>query len=580
MKIRHLKISNFRGFERLELKPSAHVFLVGQPGAGRSDLVEALWRVLSPESTRFPLSEDLDFNRRDLSRRIEIEVVLGDLGPDLEQAFLDRLEFWNLQSQRLLEELRSEEDEEELEHVLRLCYRAVWEADQQQAQHWVDFPKHSDPDADEFKRVPRILRKELPFVLVNLGGTALSLGSRGDLRRLVVDQHTDFSSSTERMMERVGELAADLVQSRDLAVVLERILEPLRIPLGLETRTATEVIRFAPEGGSLAGVLRGLQPTVKLREELGHLPLARHGSTLSGLIQGTRALAGPDADGSIILIDDFGEGVDLDGAMHLAATLRRRTGQLWLSTRIGALGQCFRSEEMVRLTVSSDGSRSAHAGQEPMTRSERIAARHLHLQILPAVTSKSIVIVEGPHDRASLTAAALKLHEEEDVPLLSAQRIAVLDAGAADHSGGHTAIPRLAQLARGLGFHVVTVIDWDRESTSAQQCLNEILATSDVVIRWPEGYAIERAIVDELDETVIRAALADVSQALAVSLDFDPSVLAGEDLAKRAAKFLKSSGGLHRSFVEALPRGCCSTLLRRCLEEIRTAAAKSGHVQL
>jgi hypothetical protein len=68
---------------------------VGQPGAGRSDLIEALWRVLSPDSTRFPLSEDLDFHKRDLSKRIEIEVVLGELGPEIEQAFLDRLEYWD-----------------------------------------------------------------------------------------------------------------------------------------------------------------------------------------------------------------------------------------------------------------------------------------------------------------------------------------------------------------------------------------------------------------------------------------------------------------------------------------------------
>ena len=59
MKVHYLRITNFRGFEQLELKPQDHVFLVGQPGAGRSDLVEALSRVLSPESARFPLSDDL-----------------------------------------------------------------------------------------------------------------------------------------------------------------------------------------------------------------------------------------------------------------------------------------------------------------------------------------------------------------------------------------------------------------------------------------------------------------------------------------------------------------------------------------
>lgn len=188
--------------------------------------------------------------------------------------------------------------------------------------------------------------------------------------------------------------------------------------------------------------------------------------------------------------------------------------------------------------------------------------------------------MEGPHDRAALTTAAMKLHAEKGVPLLAAHRIALLDAGAADQSGGHTAIPRLAQLARRLGFHVVAIIDWDRDAAIAQQCLSENLANANVVIRWPQGHAIERAILSGLDDGVIRAALKEVGQALAVTPDFEPADLSGAELVKRAGKLLKSSGGLHAPFLEALPKGTHSTLLQKCLEEIRTATAKTGHVQL
>jgi hypothetical protein len=586
MKIRYVRITHFRGFEQLELKPRDHAFVVGQPGAGRSDLIEALWRVLSPDSTRFPLSEDLDFHKRDLSKRIEVEVVLGDLGAEIEQAFLDRLEYWDTEKESLVEEIdlpdeEEAEDSDSLERVLRLCYRAVWEHDQQQARHWVDFPKFSDPDADDYRRVPRDLRGEIPVAVVNTAGTALSFGARGDLRQLVdADKQTDFSTALDQMMDGIEDLAAKLVQSKDLAGALDRVLEPLRVPLGLGKKAANEIIRFAPEGGSLAGILRGLQATVKLRDELGFLPLARHGSTLTGLFQTARALAGPDSEGAVILVDDFGEGLDLDAALHLASTLRQRAGQVWLSTRVGALGQCFRPEEFVRLTVASGGSRAAHSGQPPTTKAERIAARHLHLQLLPAVSAKSVVIVEGPHDRAALATAAMKLHAEEGIPLLAAQRIALLDAGAADQSGGHTAIPRLAQLARRLGFHVIAVVDWDRDAAIAQPSLTDNLAHAHVVIRWPQGFAIERAILSGLDDGAIRTALKDVGQALAVTPDFDPAALSGAELVKRSAKFLKSSGGLHAPFIEALPKGVHPALLRKCLDEFRVAITKTGHVQL
>src|SRR5437879_5399501 len=112
MKIRFLRIINFRGFQEVELRPRDHVFLVGQPGAGRSDLLQALWRVLSPESCRFPLSDDLDFFGRDLTQRIEIEVILGSLGPHLEQIFLDRLELWDAMTLHLVEEMECSSGEE------------------------------------------------------------------------------------------------------------------------------------------------------------------------------------------------------------------------------------------------------------------------------------------------------------------------------------------------------------------------------------------------------------------------------------------------------------------------------------
>ena len=174
----------------------------------------------------------------------------------------------------------------------------------------------------------------------------------------------------------------------------------------------------------------------------------------------------------------------------------------------------------------------------------------------------------------------MKLHAEDGVALLAAQRIALLDSGAADQSGGHTAIPRLAQLARNLGFHVVAVIDWDRDAAIATRCLNENLASAHVVIRWPRGYSIERAILGGMSDETIRTVLRDLSQALSVTLDFDPNATSGGDLTKRTAKLLKSSGGLHSPFIEALPAGAHPPLIRKCLEEIRVAITKSGHVQL
>jgi putative ATP-dependent endonuclease of OLD family len=52
MRITRLRATNVRGWIELDLRPSGHALVVGEPRAGRTDLVLALTRVLDPRSTR------------------------------------------------------------------------------------------------------------------------------------------------------------------------------------------------------------------------------------------------------------------------------------------------------------------------------------------------------------------------------------------------------------------------------------------------------------------------------------------------------------------------------------------------
>jgi putative ATP-dependent endonuclease of OLD family len=52
VRITRLRATNFRGWAELDLRQSSHALVVGEPRAGRTDLVLALTRVLDPRSTR------------------------------------------------------------------------------------------------------------------------------------------------------------------------------------------------------------------------------------------------------------------------------------------------------------------------------------------------------------------------------------------------------------------------------------------------------------------------------------------------------------------------------------------------
>ena len=134
--------------------------------------------------------------------------------------------------------------------------------------------------------------------------------------------------------------------------------------------------------------------------------------------------------------------LDASMAQHLAAVLRRSASQVWLSTRRPQAAEVFLPSELIRLTRQKAGSRSVHYGQTPKTKKELLAARHWHLQLLPAVASRSVVGIEGPHDRAALTSLAKRLHEQEAVELPAANRLTFVDAAAADGAGGSRERPR------------------------------------------------------------------------------------------------------------------------------------------
>jgi putative ATP-dependent endonuclease of OLD family len=583
VRILRLRIHGFRGFDSFTLHPQGHAVLVGQPRAGRSDVIEALRRVLSPDATRLPLTEDLDFHNRDTSRQVEIEVVLGHLGEALEQEFFDQLEVWNSEQQELVDLL---EEPAELdggfEWVVRLCYRARWSDDQEQAEHWVDFPKLSDPENEVFQRVPRRTRAALPFATVSADGRPLGLASKATFRALVESTPgKGFPAAVDALEEQLRASASAFSSADQLSAALEATLASARSLLELDdSQPAQDVVRFLPDGGSLAGILRSLGPALDLGPP-GHLPVWRHGSTTAATLRIAEVVAMVMGADAVVAIDDFGDKLDSAGARHLATMVLCGCAQGWLSTRVSAVAEAFHSTEIVRLVRDGNGSRRAHQLPPPASRAERTAARHLSLQLLPSMAAKTVAVLEGPHDKAASDALARRRLLERGVPLPAAHGLALVDAAAADGSGGTGAVPKLATLARRFGFHTIAVLDWDR-GEDAPGVLSSALAAADAVVRLPEGHAIEKALVVGLDEEVIRDTLRQLEVAYQVRLPSDLHELSGSRLIAAACALIKGKGGLHAQFIELLPPQVEPPLLTKLLETVIQAAADraTGHLQL
>jgi hypothetical protein len=584
MYIRDLTVHHFRGFSDIPVKPDGNVVLMGEPGAGRSDLINAISKVLDPDVIRAGGATELDFHQRNTELPIEISVTIGGLGPDLEQHFLDYLEVWDAEGGSLIEESESPEEVagENREWVLRLAYRGQWLQDQERCDEIVYYPKYSDPSTQSFRRASIADIERLGFTLLHYGsGRILDLGSRGTFRKIVQrSPGDDFTAALSGYVQKIADAAAQFTASSQVKTALGEVVASMREILRIQAAAdVSQLISFSPEGGAPSGLLRSLGPTVDLGGGAGALPAWRQGSTVGTLFRLAESIALSNGSKVIVAVDDLGDGMDPASAMHFGAVIRSIAGQAWIATRLPSVAEIFEPNEVIRLCRALDGTRSAHQGTTPTTKSEAIAARHWRRNLVPTFTYHSVIVVEGPHDLAALHSLAIRLCTEGGVCLPAGHSAAIISAGATG-GGGYSAVLRLTALAKEMGLCAVGVVDGDTDA-GARAFVTAHTGDANAVIRYPDSRAIEYAIVHGVPVASIRQALVDVSSAMGLTAPAGLAGLAGTALESQAIKFIKDNT-IHAAFVDALPFSDIAPMAKTLLEKAVMAAREqlSGMIQL
>jgi putative ATP-dependent endonuclease of the OLD family len=147
------------------------------------------------------------------------------------------------------------------------------------------------------------------------------------------------------------------------------------------------------------------------------------------------AMTAADIAGAVVLADDFGDDLDAASGEFLAAVLRRTGGQVWLSTRHPEVVRAFDPTEVLRLT-RSHGERRRRQLAATTDKKARFARRQLHL-LLPTMTTRSVALLEGPHDLEGYSAVAeRRLRDSGTLPptAYGVRMIAEGSAGAARNS--------------------------------------------------------------------------------------------------------------------------------------------------
>lgn len=567
MKILQLNIRNFRGFRDFELKPNGHVLIMGEPGSGKSDVISALVRLLYPYSDRLPTIE-FDFHHRNVQDPIVIESVIGDLGKDLKQEFFDEIEYWDNRENALVEESESisELDNPRYTEVIRLGYRMDWndEDDIQRVQRY--YPKYGGARGAQLTRTRRTKIQRLGFAYtLGIQTNPLSLAPRSIFRRIIDEcNQDDFEASTNQYVDAVADSATVFSSADEVRRALRDVLAHTRPSRDdLDPAEHADTVIFTPTELSHSSLLRALEPSFFLGDELGHVPRSRLGTTLTQSLGISEALATTGNVDGILAIDDLGDGLDAATAQHLATAAINRTGQCWITTRFGAIAEAFDPSEVVRLSLRKDGKRKPHQGWTHETKQDRKLVRNWYRVLAPVLSHRAVAVVEGPSDFAALHALGLILGRRSPQSAPASHGLAIVSA-AEQGSGGDKQVLNLAQYAAHMGLNAVAVVDGDKVNShySNQTCEDYSIS----IVRLTDNTAIEKAILvgastAEIVDTIAQiCATSDVGNGGIQKCD-------EADVLKLAIRLMKKHN-LHRSAVEALADHADGNLLFRLMQTI------------
>ena len=513
MRIRRLKLSNFRSVAEGEVVFPGHTVIIGGNSVGKSTICEALDLLLGPDrlSRSTPIDEHDFFQRRYLDADgapilIELEVVLTDLADDVLTKFRMHLEYWNTATDSLLDETSAPEDvdNDDVVPALRIKFEGAYDIEEDEFRAETYFASPPVDEEERRARVTRPAKRQFGFIYLRAlrtGARALSL-ERGSLLDIILKlKDDDRSAMWEQTLAAMEDLDPPIDTIPQLKAILNEVAGHVRRFVGLSADDRT--FRLYPSALTRESLRRSITLFGSSERSNTPVPYWRLGSgVINSMVFSLLTFIAELKSNVIFAMEEPEIAIPPHTQRRIVQFLHRKMDQSILTTHSPFVLEQYGPANVVLLQRGHDG---VVAGRQIEVTGIKAKAYKGNLRrvLAEAMLGNGVLCVEGVSDGEAIYAASAVLEARSEEGTYTPLDLSGVTIVQCEGDGG---LLRYGQFFSRLGLN--TYAFYDRQKNDAIR--NQIADAFDAA--WElERTGIENLLAEETTIDVIRGFLAEVS---------------------------------------------------------------------
>lgn len=504
MKLARLDIQNFRGIQSATIHFSGSAVLVGDNNSGKSTILEAIDLVLGPERVRrIPVVDEHDFyagqyiDSDQNTIEIKVEAVVVDLTEEQIRHFRSNIEWWDVDSQEVIEEPPEKTDEASVLAAIRVGFRGYYDAEEDDFRGSTFFlsPQLEDGTNQPFRTSDKRLCGFLFLRTLRTGRRALSL-ERGSLLDIILRLQEQRFQMWEDILAQLRSLPVAEKEELGITSILSTVQESIRNFVHSDWASSPHMRVSDLTRESLRRIITVFMETgAQLEDGSMHAAPYQHQGTgtINTLVLALLSQIAELKQNVIFAMEEPEIAIPPHTQKRIVDSIQQQSSQALFTSHSPYVLEEFEPSNVLVIR-REDGKLSAEPTILPPAVKFKTYRTEMKTRFCEALLARRVLIVEGRTEYDAIRAASRRLNElaPGEFRTLEALGIAVIDAQS------DSQVAPLGEYFGRFGKQVFAI--FDKQEESSKQTIESIVPHC---FENPES-GFENLLLTQCDESALR----------------------------------------------------------------------------